>query len=584
MKNKEVFPATPPSAQTSVCPEGGGSTKKAVTPASGTVPGKDNDCESGTAQTTQPNNITNSRSQHGFLSAVSPVSIPQPATDFDATTEARIFLHQTFKADDIICIATEARTENQADGTLFYRPGSAVNLINAEDLDTLLASGNPIETLIDTYDRRHGVCIGIVPVNASGAPTYKQILVTCNAMDPDLAYAQLLASGLPITSIIADGTAVHALIKAPTGIRSKQDYAQQANKLHNALKGLGMTGISSSPNFSYMVPFAGFARGLITPYLLPVPTCPATRTLSEWYATLPLIAKNAAIDRRYGRPSALTSMEKPRAEEHDWIIEQILRAGQLLEIVGKSKAGKSLLTLQAALSICSGADFLGHKCAGGKRVLYVNLEISSEDFISREIDELIELSKTHRDIPGLETWNLRGADLQIDSFIEALIVKVKLYHYDVVIIDPIYILFKDVDENDNSGATSRFAKLQSLMQETGCACIIVHHESDKQNSSLPSGASAYMRIYDTLMSVDRVKLPDGFPEGHKRGDNSYRISLSYRNNAEEEPIGAWRQNLIFTPDVTGVLAYCDSDSAIGSLDRAMRKKKIEEALERLNAS
>ena len=97
-----------------------------------------------------------------------------------------------------------------------------------------------------------------------------------------------------------------------------------------------MTGISSSPNFSYMVPFAGFARGLITPYLLPVPTCPATRTLSEWYATLPLIAKNAAIDRRYGRPSALTSMEKPRAEEHDWIIEQILRAGQLLEIVGKS--------------------------------------------------------------------------------------------------------------------------------------------------------------------------------------------------------------------------------------------------------
>ena len=294
-----------------------------------------------------------------------------------------------------------------------------------------------------------------------------------------------------------------------------------------------------------------------------------------------LLDQNLEINRRYGTPTPLTSMVKPIPANYDWIVEGLLRPGQMMEIIGRSKAGKSLFALQMCISICNEMDFLGLACRNAGRILYCNLEITAEDMFSREIDELTELGLTHETVQDLLIWNLRGADIDIDQFIDDLAVKVRTSEVGVIVLDPVYILFKDVDENDNSGITTRFTKLQKLMREAGCALVIVHHESDKKGVSQPIGASAFVRMYDTMLAVDRVKVPGILPQRYIAGTSSYKISMNFRHSSERDPIGAWRNGTTFFNDQTGVLAYCENDLTGNDLDKDARKKIIDEKIAQL---
>ncbi len=519
------------------------------------------------------------------LGAVPPVQFPQTAEDMDPIDEFRGFIQAVYAPNDSIRIVTSSCKTTRADGTVKYSPNGKGFTVKAGDLMRKLASAVKIEDAIGEYDHSAGAWIGMNPVQDGGSSdkdvtNFRNFLVEIDEGALEIQLAQLKASGLPITAITYSGNkSLHALVKTPEGITTPREYKEEAEKLFNILKSLGMNPDTSCNNASRLTRLPGVERADKKQCL--IDTEIGMRTYEGWMKTVNLLDRNLEIDQRYGAPSPLASMVKPVPANYEWIVDGLLRPGQMMEIIGKSKAGKSLFALQMCIAICNGMDFLGLACRNAGRILYCNLEITGEDMYSREIDELNELGITHETVQDLLVWNLRGADIDIDRFIDDLAIKVRTNEVVVVVLDPVYILFKDVDENDNSGITSRFTKLQRLMRDAGCALVIVHHESDKKDVSQPIGASAFVRMYDTLLAVDRVKVPGILPQRYIAGTNAYKIAMNFRHSSERDPIGVWRNGTTFFKDETGILAYCENDPTGNDLDKEARKRIINEKIAKL---
>lgn len=67
----------------------------------------------------------------------------------------------------------------------------------------------------------------------------------------------------------------------------------------------------------------------------------------------------------------------------EWLVEGILRPDDVALLVGRQKSGKSLLALQLAVSLATGADFLGHRASKPRKVLYLDFENKPPDLQDR---------------------------------------------------------------------------------------------------------------------------------------------------------------------------------------------------------
>ena len=80
-------------------------------------------------------------------------------------------------------------------------------------------------------------------------------------------------------------------------------------------------------------------------------------------------------------PVTLSDVKEP-PEKPPELIAGVLRRGHKALIAGPSKAAKSFLLIELAISIAEGRPWLGFPCRQGK-VLYMNLEIDPASCIGR---------------------------------------------------------------------------------------------------------------------------------------------------------------------------------------------------------
>jgi len=217
------------------------------------------------------------------------------------------------------------------------------------------------------------------------------------------------------------------------------------------------------------------------------------------------------------------------SDEEDERDGALLARGELMVLGSASKVGKTWMGIELALSVASGRKWLDRFICKRGRVLYINMELGGNAFVTRT-----EMMMQKRGIAlpevqdGISVWQLRNTRLAaIEDLGDILAVRDDLF--DLVILDPLYKLLGDRDENRNG----EMAELMAVIREKFCngdktAVVLIHHfpkGNMSKRSSLDrfAGAGAIGREADTLVTIT--------PEGE-----NYRLETTARNYKAGVPL------------------------------------------------
>lgn len=196
------------------------------------------------------------------------------------------------------------------------------------------------------------------------------------------------------------------------------------------------------------------------------------------------------------------------------LVSGLLHERSKLLITGASKTFKSWSLIDLAVSVSCGSDFWGFPTSQG-RTLFCNFEIRPE-FFQRRIKD-VQGAKQLESTPDLDVWNLRGHSHTADahSLLEEMMETLSTRdHYSLIILDPIYKLLGDRDENSARDIGDLMGAIEHLSETTGSAVAISHHHSkgnqgNRASIDRSSGSGVFARDPDAILDLSR-----SVTEGH----------------------------------------------------------------------
>ncbi len=159
----------------------------------------------------------------------------------------------------------------------------------------------------------------------------------------------------------------------------------------------------------------------------------------------------------------------------------LLDAGGRVLIAGVPKIGKSRFALNFAFSLATSKPFLGLKTNGLPRVLFVQFEVSENRFRQR-VNAIAR--KWHippdNDVP-LNLITLPSLKLDKGQGASEFRRMIRVFKAEVVFLDPMTKLHT-ADENDQQSMVQLLDTIDDIVDETGTAVVIVHHQSKARES------------------------------------------------------------------------------------------------------
>ena len=273
------------------------------------------------------------------------------------------------------------------------------------------------------------------------------------------------------------------------------------------------------------------------------------RKLAEGANFADIFEKLQAIDSEYqissGYPpfESIDSLLQDQIDEPAERVAGLIHQGSKTAVGGGSKSYKTWLLTDLAVSIAAGVKWLGHATLQG-RVLYVNLEIQRSFYRKR-----VEAIARAKQLPfngvwrkNLDVWNLRGYCMDAESLCKIL--RQKLAGYALVVVDPLYKIVGNREENSNDQITSLLNLLESVARETGAAIAYGNHfskgnQATKESIDRISGAGAFARDPDTILTLTRHE-----------SDGAYTVEATLRNFPPIEPFCVRWEYPLFVSDET----------------------------------
>ena len=159
----------------------------------------------------------------------------------------------------------------------------------------------------------------------------------------------------------------------------------------------------------------------------------------------------------------------------------LLDAGGRVLIAGVPKIGKSRFALNFAFSIATSKPFLGLKTNGLPRVLFVQFEVSENRFRQR-VNAIARKWRIppDNDVP-LHLITLPSMKLDKGQGAYEFRRMIRAFKADVVFLDPMAKLHT-TDENDQQSMVQLLDTIDDIVDETGTAVVIVHHQSKARES------------------------------------------------------------------------------------------------------
>jgi hypothetical protein len=204
------------------------------------------------------------------------------------------------------------------------------------------------------------------------------------------------------------------------------------------------------------------------------------------------------------------------------VIDGVLHQGCKMILSGTSKSNKTWCLLNLAMSVASGTEWMGRRCVK-MPVLYLNFEL--HDWAAAQ--RLGSICGVRPECTGigdtLHLWNLRGHNADIALLRPRLEEHLDRYQFGLIILDPVYKVLGDRDENANGEVAGLMNELELLAQRTRAAIVIAHHfakgdSTAKSPIDRMSGAGAWARDADSLV----VMTP------HEE-EGCFTVSMTLRN-------------------------------------------------------
>jgi hypothetical protein len=201
------------------------------------------------------------------------------------------------------------------------------------------------------------------------------------------------------------------------------------------------------------------------------------------------------------------------SEKPEELVQGLLYRGSKLVLGGGSKSFKTWTLIDLALSVAYGVPWFGLMTRKG-RVLYVNFELQGWAFEDRV--RTIMQAKQLKSEPGmLDCWNLRGRATSFEELLPQIKERIEKDGYSLVILDPIYKLLGNCDENSARDTTKLLNAVEDLAACSGAAVCFGHHfskgnQSAKESIDRVSGSGVYARDPDSLLIMTQHREPGCF--------------------------------------------------------------------------
>jgi len=196
------------------------------------------------------------------------------------------------------------------------------------------------------------------------------------------------------------------------------------------------------------------------------------------------------------------------------IIHGLLREGETMNVIAAPKTGKSWLSLDLAIAVATGADWLGaYKTVPGD-VLIIDNELHRETSAHR-VPMVAEARGVEMRAIGERIYidNLRGR-LQDINTLGAYFGSIEPGRFKVIVLDAFYrFMPAGGDENDNGTMANIYNAIDAFADRLQCAFVMIHHSSKgsqagKGVTDVGAGAGAQSRATDTHL-VLRPHEEDG---------------------------------------------------------------------------
>ena len=231
----------------------------------------------------------------------------------------------------------------------------------------------------------------------------------------------------------------------------------------------------------------------------------------------------------------LRNLPEPAPE----LIGGVLREGDVMIISGPSKAGKTWLLMELAVSVATGGQWLGMPCMKG-RVLYIDGEM-------KRLSALHRFAKVARAMgadpdavhEGIARLGLRGHTDDLQRLVPEFVSRAEGGNYSLVIIDPSYKVMRG-DENA-AGDVGRFCDAIDRLSETlGCSVVFAHHHSKGAKGDVSaldrmSGSGVFARYPDAVLDLIEL-VPSRGDEPLPERTTAWCVSMVLRDFPSREPL------------------------------------------------
>lgn len=228
--------------------------------------------------------------------------------------------------------------------------------------------------------------------------------------------------------------------------------------------------------------------------------------------------------------------------QHDWLVESTLIAGQPGVIGGESKALKTSIAIDLAISLGSGTRFLNtFSVPQGKRVAFLSGE--SGEATLQESARRICTSKKVKLRNCMVHWSTQLPDLSRVADRNVLRRFLREAKIDVVILDPLYLLM------GGAGASaSNLYEVGAVLHRAGRACldagatpVLVHHMTKSATKLKERESVRSLNLGDLAFAgigeYARQWLLLGRREPYREGTGEHRLIMSVGGSAGHS--GRW---------------------------------------------
>lgn len=198
-------------------------------------------------------------------------------------------------------------------------------------------------------------------------------------------------------------------------------------------------------------------------------------------------------------------------EEPDYLIEQVVRRGSLVEVVAYGSSGKTWIAVDAALAVAAGVPWLGRFPAKSGIVTYFDYENGSFE-MRRRLQGVARGRGLALPITGIELCSMPSGYMSDPDFGVRMMAHCK--GRDLVIVDTLKAASPGVDENDSS-MRNGLDQLRRVGEATGCAFLVLVHSKKTSGSVMAIDAREAGRgssaIFDAADAVLHISYVEGEP-------------------------------------------------------------------------